>query len=123
MRIQFNNDGTFTSEKIADMSYSAAFVGTVLLDGLEEQLFICGGDDSRKNVGSIKKNAEIHNLCTDTITTLKEMNHRHDCPGVCTWNDNGRKVVVAGGWKPFDPEFKDGNHYVEQYDIEKDVWI
>ena len=48
-------------------------------------------------------------------TILKEMNHSHQSGGICEWKDRGNKIIVAAGY--------DTNKVVEEYDLQKNVWI
>ena len=117
VKIKFDDqDGSFHVGDTSRMTYSAKSVGALCFTAVEEKLFVCGGSWNKKNL----KNAEIHNLANGTAMKLKPMLHHHQAPGVARWDNNGDKIVAAGG---YDSNLPNGNQFVEEYDLVKDKWI
>ena len=114
--IKFNEDGTFTDEKFGKLSYNGTHPGALIFNAMEERMFVCGGWWNKCNL----KNAEIHHFETGNVRKLKNMLHVHSCPGIARWDNNGDKIIVAGG---FDDTRPNGNQIVEEYDLLKDKWI
>ena len=92
--IKFNQDGTFSNEKNGNMSYPAISPSALILNGIQERLFVCGGWWNNH----ILKNVEIHHFVTGTVTKLKSMIHRHQSPGISQWDRYTAKIFVAGGY-------------------------
>ena len=113
--IKFNENGTFNSDKIGNVSYSAVNPGALILNGMEERLFVCGGWWNNR----ILRNVEIHHFETGTVRKLKSMIHKHQIPGISQWDRYTEKIIVAGGYSGG----RNCIQYVEQYDMDKDMWI
>ena len=117
VKIKFNNqDDSFHVDDMPRMTYSGKWVGALCFTAVEEKLFVCGGYWNNKNLN----NAEIHHLANGTVMKLKPMLHAHQVPGVARWDNNGDKIVVAGG---SDRRLPNDIQFVEEYDLVKDKWI
>lgn len=112
--IQLNKDGTFDNGRFrCQAKYYADVIwpGVLVLNQETEKLFICGGWRNPCE----RSQAEMYNLEDNAIINLKDMNHCHHSPGVCSWENNEQRIVVVGGYNE--------NRFVEQYDMVKNQWI
>eukprot|EP01083_Nonionella_stella_P214131 771754_1 len=78
---------------------------------LMDNLFVCGGWWNEYNLST----CYMYNFENKQWTDLKNMNHDHQCGGICVWKERGNKFIVAAGHRDI--------KFVEEYDTHKNIWI
>merc|ERR1712228_362041 len=110
LSIQFNDD-KFKQSILTKMPFLTSYPSSVVFnDSDNEKLFVCGGWWNQ----SFLSTCSLYDFGNEQWTNLVNMNHEHQCPGICEWKERGNKIVVAGGYS--------NNKFVEEYDMHKDEW-
>ena len=114
IRVEFNTTapGKFRQKSLTMMPYHATDCSLhVINDGNKEKLIVCGGLVG----GTLLPACSLYNFENGQWTDLEDMNHYHQCAGICEWKERGNKVIVAGGCN--------NNKYVEEYDMHQNRWV